>query len=348
MIGENIISDIGKILVFILTILSIYLVSAKKQRKLPHYLFAAFLITTAIDMTGYFLGPTRILVIDSLKFGSVLLQMPLFFLYVRSACYFNFELKTKHFLHALPFFAFVIVFLITRLSDLSTNLFDIASSVQYYAYVTAVIYTLITFKRQYKANYSSNHEMTYKWLMRTTILFLIGNLLVVVRGFIGMDNPALFYVNIITSCFALIVICWFVLSGLHHPNLFAGIDQHVSYSNNTHLEKVQDEELEKLIRYMETEKPYLDDKITLQSLATDYSIPEKQLSSLINQNLGKHFFDFINSYRIKDAQRLLTEQHNLTVLEILFDVGFNSKSSFYTAFKKETGTTPSNYRKSNS
>lgn len=331
-----------------MTILSIYLISAKKQRKLPHYLFAAFLITTAIDMTGYFLSPTRILVIDSLKYASVLLQMPLFFLYVRAACYFNFELNTKHILHMLPFVAFAVLFPSTGISDLSIDLFEIVSSVQYYAYIAALIYTLITFKRQYKANYSSNHELTYKWLMRTTILFLIGNMFVVVRGFIGMDNPALLYMNIVTSSFALVVICWFVLSGLHHPNLFAGIDQYVPYSSNNRLEEIHDEELEKLIQYMETEKPYLDDKITLQSLASDYNIPEKQLSALINQHLGKHFFDFINSYRIKDAQRMLTQQKDLTVLEILFDVGFNSKSSFYTAFKKETGTTPSNYRKSNS
>ncbi len=97
---------------------------------------------------------------------------------------------------------------------------------------------------------------------------------------------------------------------------------------------------------MQSEKPYLDDKLTLQKLAEQIKLPEKQLSSLINQQTGKHFFDFINEFRINDAKSLLKSQPQLTVLEILYEVGFNSKSSFYTAFKKETGLTPTDYRKS--
>jgi AraC-like DNA-binding protein len=96
---------------------------------------------------------------------------------------------------------------------------------------------------------------------------------------------------------------------------------------------------------METEKPYLDDALTLQKLAEKISIPEKQLSILINQSAGKHFFDFINEFRINYAKTLLKEQPQLTVLEVLYEAGFNSKSSFYTAFKKETGITPTDYRK---
>ncbi|WP_426479340.1 helix-turn-helix domain-containing protein [Chryseobacterium sp. CBSDS_008] len=97
---------------------------------------------------------------------------------------------------------------------------------------------------------------------------------------------------------------------------------------------------------METEKPYLDDKLTLQKLAGHVHLPEKQLSLLINQHTRRHFFDFINEFRINDAKTLLREQPQLTVLEVLYDVGFNSKSSFYTAFKKETSLTPTEYRKS--
>ena len=59
------------------------------------------------------------------------------------------------------------------------------------------------------------------------------------------------------------------------------------------------------------------------------------------------FFDFINSYRIDDATEILADLDNnkVTVLEIMFEVGFNSKSSFNTAFKKHTGFTPTTYRK---
>jgi len=99
---------------------------------------------------------------------------------------------------------------------------------------------------------------------------------------------------------------------------------------------------------MEKEKPYLDFGLTLQKLSIQTDIPEKELSILINHQLNKHFFDFINEYRINDAKTLLQDpaKKGLTVLEILYEVGFNSKSSFYTAFKKATNQTPTAYRKS--
>lgn len=67
-------------------------------------------------------------------------------------------------------------------------------------------------------------------------------------------------------------------------------------------------------------------------------------------HLNKHFFDFVNEYRIEKAKELLThpERKEYTVLEILYEVGFNSKSSFNTAFKKRTGLTPTEYRRKNS
>lgn len=73
----------------------------------------------------------------------------------------------------------------------------------------------------------------------------------------------------------------------------------------------------------------------------------RDLSVLINQDLNQHFFDFVNEYCIKNAQDILKDvsKNKLTILEILYEVGFNSKSSFKTAFKKHIGKTPTQYRK---
>ncbi len=73
----------------------------------------------------------------------------------------------------------------------------------------------------------------------------------------------------------------------------------------------------------------------------------KLLSQAINEGLGKNFFEFINRYRIEEAKRLLTDpaDKKITVLEVLYQVGFNSKSSFNTVFKKQTGLTPSEFKK---
>jgi AraC-like DNA-binding protein len=341
------INDLGKIIFFLFLLLSAFLITAKSERKLPNYLFAAFLLISVIDLSGFFLAPSDNTMIKGFKLGSVLLQMPFYFLYVNAACYYNFTLRTKHLLHALPFLFFLLWFSITGISEKNNQIFDIVSTVQYYFYIVAVFLVLRTFRKLYQENYSSNHHLTYKWLMQTTILFLIGNFFVLLRGFMKTDSSTFMYLYAFSSLFVLFIISWFVLNALYRPNLLAGINKDLTPIQQVdEPQKEEPEQLKNLLKFMETEKPYLDDKLTLQKLAKQIDIPEKQLSGLINQHTGKHFFDFINEFRINKAKAILKDQPQLTVLEVLYEVGFNSKSSFYTAFKKETGVTPTDYRKS--
>ncbi len=105
----------------------------------------------------------------------------------------------------------------------------------------------------------------------------------------------------------------------------------------------------KLISYMDTEKPYLDSTLSLTELSSQLAIPMRYLSCLINEKFKMNFFDFINKYRIQSAKSILKDRINdkITVLEVAYEVGFNSKSTFNAAFKKHTGLTPSEYRKQN-
>ena len=105
--------------------------------------------------------------------------------------------------------------------------------------------------------------------------------------------------------------------------------------------------LDHVNHYMTDEEPFLDASLTLNSLAKGTGISSRELSILINHHLNKHFFDFVNEYRIEKAMQLLTdpERKEYTILEILYEVGFNSKSSFNTAFKKYTGKTPTDFRR---
>ncbi|WP_219007160.1 helix-turn-helix domain-containing protein [Aquimarina litoralis] len=105
--------------------------------------------------------------------------------------------------------------------------------------------------------------------------------------------------------------------------------------------------MNKILAFMNDKEPYLDASLTLQDLANRLEMPSREVSILINLNLDQHFFDFVNHYRIKKAEKMLANSkgENLTIQQIMYDVGFNSKSSFYTAFKKKTGMTPSEYKK---
>jgi AraC-like DNA-binding protein len=105
--------------------------------------------------------------------------------------------------------------------------------------------------------------------------------------------------------------------------------------------------LTRLLRHMETEKPYVDGELTLPKLAERLSIPAPHLSQTINERLQQNFFDFVNTYRVEEAKRRLLDpaKQHYSVLAIAEEVGFNSKSSFNAVFKKHAHMTPSEFRK---
>ena len=81
-------------------------------------------------------------------------------------------------------------------------------------------------------------------------------------------------------------------------------------------------------------------------MAEALSVSPHNLSEMINTQLGKNFYDFVNGYRVEEVQRRLVDpgSAHLTVLALGLEAGFNSKSSFNAVFKKHTKMTPSQYR----
>lgn len=98
------------------------------------------------------------------------------------------------------------------------------------------------------------------------------------------------------------------------------------------------------------DKTYMEPDITLDTLAESLSIMPRDLSMLINRHFGINFYEFVNKYRIEEAKRmLLAPEHKTTnITDIYLAVGFNSKSVFYTFFKKSEGVTPSKFREAGS
>lgn len=104
----------------------------------------------------------------------------------------------------------------------------------------------------------------------------------------------------------------------------------------------------RLTRVMETSAPYLQPGLTLAELADLIGCSTKDLSRVINERFDRNFFDFVNGYRVAEFKRLIRDDRyrNHTLLAVAYDAGFNSKTTFYAAFKKLTGTVPSDYLKS--
>ena len=97
---------------------------------------------------------------------------------------------------------------------------------------------------------------------------------------------------------------------------------------------------ENVTNYMEIEKPYIDNELRLVNLADQVGFSTHLLSKIINKKYGKNFNNFVNDYRLKEAEELLLLDDSYNVKNIYFDVGFNNKTTFYKAFKSKNNCTP--------
>lgn len=97
--------------------------------------------------------------------------------------------------------------------------------------------------------------------------------------------------------------------------------------------------------FLRSSKLYLDADLKIGELAAQLQLPSRDVSRVINGVKKQNFLEFINAYRIAEAKEMLVSSDN-TVLDIAMQAGFNSKSAFYTAFKKVAGMTPTEFRQS--
>lgn len=106
----------------------------------------------------------------------------------------------------------------------------------------------------------------------------------------------------------------------------------------------------RLQRVMEQQRPYLDNQLTLAKLAKSINRPSYLVGRIINKQLGKNFLTYVNEHRAEEVKRMLVSEscRDERILDIAFECGFRTKSSFNAFFKKYTGETPSDYRRHHS
>ncbi len=185
------------------------------------------------------------------------------------------------------------------------------------------------------------------------IVLLLSSLVIwVITGIVGigftivLSLPALKMINLFIS---LVILCFYLLSQ-RYPYLVQYGTIHVggesyskSYLNGLDLESLG----KQLTAMMEQEKIYCDEELSLPRLSDSLGVTPHQLSQFLNQHYNKNYNNFINSYRIGDAQKLLVDEPDRNTLSIALAVGFNSYSAFHSAFRKVTGISPAEYRKRN-
>jgi AraC-like DNA-binding protein len=210
------------------------------------------------------------------------------------------------------------------------------------------------FRKAAGDTFSDYRRTDIRWLSNTLLFFSATMGLAAVNSLIGLTSLAAFWWPVFLVVIGLLwgYVNVLLLKALRDSELFGVLEEEDLPDLPEGLVKGVEEWAELLGRlrgYMELRRPWLDPDLTLDDLAAQLKLRPKLLSQAINEGLGQNFFEFINTYRIGEAKRLLTNpaDKKITVLEVLYEVGFNSKSSFNTVFKKQTGLTPSEFKKKN-
>lgn len=343
------------------------LISRKNPASMADKIMSAWLFLICIELVFALLNKN---LIEIYSFPFVAFTYgPLLYLYVRYIMNPGASFDTLNLLHFIPFVAFFTVSVIFRAQPLVRDLdtffepdsfisLRIIYSVSFFLSIT--FYSVLTFIliRNHQNNlrnllsYTSN-IITLNWLKIIAVsfyvaywmLFILGGL-EMIGNFISFDP---YYI-----IFAFITLFSFVFGyyGIRQSmirEIRAG-DNHREtdkyYKSGLKEDKAK-EYLEKLLLYMEVNKPYLDPDLNIHELAGMTSIPRHYITQVLNENYKRNFFTFINEYRVSEVISRFDDPRydNFTILAIAFDSGFNSKTTFNSIFKDITGMTPSQYRK---
>ncbi|NAS10771.1 helix-turn-helix domain-containing protein [Poritiphilus flavus] len=354
---------------FQLFFITFFLITLKKGKKLSNLLLGVFFLLLAINVTDMLLQingvrsflPLFLLVDDSF----ILLFGPLLHLYTRSVVYDSFRMSRKEWRHFIPFFiCFAGLLGIYSLAQGSyeSSLGAVAearvpvgiAAILLICYLHGALYLwwskriLISYDGFIRQRYSNLKRINLNWLH-----FVINSFIVVwFLGLVLTLTPFTSYKTYLgIPLFGFVLFLFYfinrvILKALNKPELFSIVPfPDKKYSGSGLTETQRTGYADKLTRKMEAEELYLNPDLSVSEVAETLNITSKELSQTINQSFGQHFFDFVNSYRIAAAKKLLKDPLNkMTIQEIMYAVGFSSKSSFNTVFKKSTHSTPTQYR----
>nr|PJZ90810.1 AraC family transcriptional regulator [Leptospira ellisii] len=163
---------------------------------------------------------------------------------------------------------------------------------------------------------------------------------------IVLQKPILILLSGVHTTF---VVIYYYFMALVYPDMlnFLALDSSKSPVKRSILHDIDTDNLaKKLEQVVKEERIYLDEEIRLKDVSDELGISVHQLSYFLNNHLGMNFNNYINRFRVKEAKTMLVHDTRRSIISVGVAVGFNSNSSFYKAFLKETGMSPKHFRES--
>jgi AraC-like DNA-binding protein len=350
----------------------IFILNKKKNTSL--ILLGIYLFTIVGPGFHFFLNNFNIKAIYEFPTNFYLLSPPIFYLYTRSVLG---VLRKKDYWHLLAgiieFVFFSILFIYPE--ELARPFYQnillpnkvlvlvVLIPIYSLSYLVSSIILLKKYKPTVKNFYSSYEESRLNWIYLTNsisiflyLLDSLGCLIIIKKGYELNIQTAM------TIAIAFIVY-WISIYGLNQKNLLLEIEiennqkaaienpsveeKDIAPQNDIKIEEYE-EKYNKIISFVSESKIYKDKDLNLFTFANRLQMPHREVSNVINKFANKNFNLFLNEFRIDEAKYLInndsSDKFNLTW--IAEEVGFNSRSTFFAAFKTISGTTPDKYKKS--
>ncbi|OFX83993.1 MAG: hypothetical protein A2W99_03425 [Bacteroidetes bacterium GWF2_33_16] len=274
-------------------------------------------------------------------FPSIPLLGPTIYFYIKSTAERDFTFKISQIWHWLLAFSIIVIGSIINFETDYLWIILLGTRIHLVIYSIITIFYIYRIKRMHKNQVDYNYSIRNVFFYcRNTILIISPLLLTLVlnRFSEAFSIVELFYIPLLIFTITFFEIKFKKIS---EPGFFPE-----RYKNSSITESKALALMNKIKEHFLVHKPYLDNTLTLPKLAKEYQIQPYVLSNIVNNKFGMPFNDFINSYRIEEAKKMLNdpERENYTIASIAYDCGFNTLSAFNGAFKKFTGYTPTQFR----
>ena len=376
----NISIDFQDVLVFCIAqmLVLLFILVQKKYRVLPNLFLGSIMILLIMHYAYYFLFYSDVFDNDPLLavgLKSLMILPPtIIYIYVTLVITGYFIFSKKQLL--LMFSGFLVsiaiwatLFIVFRFGDLNveqvshlTNLYRFV--VGEITFLNFLIFTILIYRRLllfcgteqgWFASIFKVSNPRFNWLKVFTVLMLIHTFILFIdvnlNLFIGWPQK---WFEWGTSIFLILISYVFLYGIINSPDVIhidkkqIGLSSPKKYSKPNLDQKASSELMKSMNQYMDKYKPYLNPDFCMADFSESMGISGHLISEVTNGLMKQNFFDYVNNYRVEEFKTLISdpEKENEKIMFLAFDAGFNSKTTFNTTFKKFTGQTPSEYRKS--
>lgn len=351
-------------------LLILFLVRPSKNRKAQNLISIILLVLLAINVNNIWYSThlyKQVPYVAGFARGMILLLGPLFYLYTQAVSDKHFRFKRSMLLHLIPYLLILasmqfqpppanLETALKSLDDFMDGRLPITflSVLRFGIYITHILVYLflsrtifLKIDAETKREYAVSLSERKKWLEQITVFLfmMIGALLyfeisMVRTGYYTVIGN--YTITLIASGFIYFIAFRAILSA---NRLMPDFNVQHPVSGQQHENPV--ELGRQILTLLEEKKLYKNHQLKVADMANELSVGTHVISSVLNGVIGKSFFELVNGYRIEEFKKLSISNsfQEYSIMGLATEVGFKSKSSFNTAFKKHTGMTPSEFLK---